>query len=125
MSPNLQEHVAALDRLRELLDNPYALLTGNEVKQLGRCSLQHVYDLVAEGVLRGPVGRPVRIYAASVKEWLYGADTAEGEEPPAPDEPTAPKPDPTMPGPSQRPVRARAGSRVVLPYPGQIHRATP
>jgi hypothetical protein len=114
---SVEEHVTALTKVQALFDIPYALLTPAEVKPVLRCCLQHVYDLLSEGKLKGPEGKPCRIFASSLKAYLD-----RGKEPAVPPaiEDAQPAMVVTLPKPTKesKPRPANRGrSRVVLPYP--------
>src|SRR3954454_12548326 len=46
------------------------LYTPGEVAAVLRCSLRHVYNLFDRGMLRGPKGKPRRIFESSLREYL-------------------------------------------------------
>jgi len=80
----LQEHLAALQRARSVWDDPHALLTIAEVCPLLRYSHDIVGKKLKKGHLRGLPDKPIRIFAASVKEYLETPHQKKAAVPPLP-----------------------------------------
>ena len=129
-SSAIAEHLMVLERARKVWDNPHAQLTVAEVCPVLRCSYDTVIKKLKQGYLRGLPGKPIRIFAASLKEYLEAPLQKESAVPPAIEE-ARPDVVEVLPKPVTKPAKIRATSRgpsrsrVVLPHPGQTRPATP
>jgi hypothetical protein len=129
-SPAIEEHLVALERARKVWDDPHALLTIAEVCPVLRCSYDTVSKKLKQGYLRGLPDKPIRIFAASLKEYLEAPLGKKPAVPPATEEArpavveVLPKPV-TKPAKVRPAARGRSPSRVVLERPGQTRAATP
>src|SRR5262249_45623960 len=63
-------HMRLDDGVRPAKGDLPNLYTPREVAAVLRCSLRHVYSLFDRGILRGPKGKPRRIFESSLREYL-------------------------------------------------------